>query len=90
MYIYFKKELLCQNLKWLSLRAKRIDVFINNTGVSMVGAAEETSINEAKWMFDTNVFGILRTSKAVLTHMRAQRSGRIIKMILTSFALPTT
>jgi NAD(P)-dependent dehydrogenase (short-subunit alcohol dehydrogenase family) len=61
-------------------KAKRIDVLVNNAGVAMLGAAEETSIDEAKWMFDTNVFGILRTSQAVLPHMRAQRSGRIINV----------
>lgn len=60
--------------------AKRIDVLVNNAGVAMLGAAEETSIDEAKWMFDTNVFGILRTSQAALPHMRAQRSGRIVNV----------
>lgn len=61
-------------------RTKRIDVLVNNAGVAMLGAAEETSIAEAVAMFDTNVFGILRTSQAVLPHMREQRSGRIVNV----------
>jgi len=61
-------------------RAKRIDVLVNNAGVAMLGATEETSIAEATAMFDTNVLGTLRTSKAVLPHMRAQRSGRIVNL----------
>lgn len=61
-------------------RAKHIDVLVNNAGVAMLGAAEETSIDEATGMFDTNVLGILRTSQAVLPHMRAQRSGRIVNV----------
>jgi NAD(P)-dependent dehydrogenase (short-subunit alcohol dehydrogenase family) len=61
-------------------QAKRIDVLVNSAGVTLLGATEETSIAEAQTLFDTNLFGLLRTIKAVLPHMREQRSGRIVNI----------
>ncbi|MDD5215594.1 MAG: oxidoreductase [Methylococcales bacterium] len=61
-------------------RANRIDVLVNNAGFMMVGAVEETSIDEVASLFNTNVLGILRTTKAVLPHMRAQGAGRIVNV----------
>lgn len=58
----------------------RIDVLVNSAGVTLLGATEETSIDEARTLFDTNLLGLLRTIKAVLPHMRAQRSGRIVNV----------
>ncbi|TDY20223.1 short-subunit dehydrogenase [Paraburkholderia sp. BL6665CI2N2] len=61
-------------------RAGRIDVLVNNAGTSLIGAVEEASVTEAAALFDTNVFSILRTIRAVLPHMRAQRGGRIVNV----------
>jgi short-subunit dehydrogenase len=59
-------------------RAKRIDVLVNNAGGTLVGAIEETDISQAQALFDTNFFGAVRVTQAVLPAMRAQRSGRVI------------
>lgn len=61
-------------------RAGRIDVLVNNAGVNLTGAIEETSIAEATTLFDTNFFGAMRTAQAVLPQMRLQRSGKIINV----------
>lgn len=53
-------------------RAGRIDVLVNNAGANLVGAIEETSVDEAAALFDINVLGILRTVQAVLPHMRTR------------------
>ena len=61
-------------------QAKRIDVLVNSAGVTLLGATEETSIAEAETIFDTNLLGLLRTTKAVLPHMRELRAGRIVNV----------
>ncbi|MBA4862335.1 oxidoreductase [Streptomyces sp. PSKA54] len=61
-------------------RFGRIHVLVNNAGVGSMGAAEETSIAQARDMFDTNVFGVMRMVNEVLPYMRAQGRGRIINL----------
>jgi NAD(P)-dependent dehydrogenase (short-subunit alcohol dehydrogenase family) len=61
-------------------KAGQIDALVNNAGYALIGALEETSVEEAKQLFDTNLFGILRTSQAVLPVMREQQHGRILNV----------
>ncbi|QDK47082.1 short-chain dehydrogenase/reductase [Bdellovibrio sp. ZAP7] len=61
-------------------RSGRIDLLVNNAGVGILGGAEESSISQAKAIFDTNFFGSVRMIQACLPHMRQQKSGRIINL----------
>jgi NAD(P)-dependent dehydrogenase (short-subunit alcohol dehydrogenase family) len=61
-------------------RSGRIDVLVNNAGVGTSGAAEESSMEQARALFDTNLFGSIRMTRAVLPQMREQGSGRVINV----------
>lgn len=60
--------------------AGRIDVLINNAGVGICGAVEDTGLDEVRGQMETNFFGTVRTIHAVIPHMRAQGAGRIINV----------
>lgn len=59
-------------------RVGHIDVLVNNAGYGVAGAVEEVSEGEYMPMFDTNVFGLISLTKALLPQFRARRSGTIV------------
>ena len=56
----------------------RIDLLVNNAGYAVSGAAEESSVEQVRALFDTNFLGVVRVTNAVLPIMRAQGAGRIL------------
>ena len=68
-------------VKELVRREGRIDLLVNNAGFGVApGGAEESSIEQARAIFETNFFGLIRMTRAALPHMRKQGRGRIINM----------
>jgi len=61
-------------------KAGRLDAVINNAGFSMRGAVEDTAIVEAKAIFETNFFGVLRVCRAVMPALRANGGGYIVNI----------
>jgi len=60
--------------------AGRIDLLVNNAGYGLTGAFEDVSIDEVRAQYETNLFGVIRVTQAVLPIMRKQGSGRIINI----------
>jgi NAD(P)-dependent dehydrogenase (short-subunit alcohol dehydrogenase family) len=58
----------------------RIDLLVNNAGYGLTGAFEDIGIDEIKALYETNLFGVIRVTQAVLPTMRKQGSGRIINI----------
>jgi NAD(P)-dependent dehydrogenase (short-subunit alcohol dehydrogenase family) len=61
-------------------RAGRIDAVVNNAGIAIAGALEDTSLDEAREQFDVNFFGVMRVCRAVLPIMREQHTGYIVNI----------
>jgi len=59
-------------------KSGRLDVLINNAGTTLVGALEETSTDEARWLLETNLLGVHRVTRACLPHLRARKGHTVI------------
>ncbi len=59
---------------------QRIDILVNNAGYGSYGSLEDVPLEEARYQFEVNIFGLARLTQMVLPHMRKQGSGRIINI----------
>jgi short-subunit dehydrogenase len=59
---------------------KAVDILVNNAGQSIFGPLEDTPAEEARRIFDTNFFGTLAVTRALLPHLRARRAGHVINL----------
>lgn len=73
-------ESVAQGIRLIMEREGRLDVVVNNAGITMVGPIEDFTLDEAKSLFETNFWGALRVCKVVLPVMREQHSGHIINI----------
>jgi NAD(P)-dependent dehydrogenase (short-subunit alcohol dehydrogenase family) len=72
-------------------KAGAIDVLINNAGLVYVGAVEDLRLEDWRLQFETNFFGVIRVTQAVLPQMRERQKGRILMMSSVSgFVTPPT
>jgi NAD(P)-dependent dehydrogenase (short-subunit alcohol dehydrogenase family) len=69
-----------QSIEIIEKESNQIDVLVNNAGYGLSGAFEDLLIDEIKLQFDTNFFGMIRATQAVLPIMRKQRSGIIVNI----------
>ncbi|NEO73843.1 oxidoreductase [Moorena sp. SIO3H5] len=58
----------------------KVDVLVNNAGFGCYGTVEETSIDDARYQFEVNIFGLARLTQLLLPKMREARSGKIINI----------
>jgi NAD(P)-dependent dehydrogenase (short-subunit alcohol dehydrogenase family) len=69
-----------QAIETIVNESHHIDILINNAGYGLSGALEDLLIDEIKLQFETNFFGLIRATQAVLPIMRNQRSGIIVNI----------
>jgi NAD(P)-dependent dehydrogenase (short-subunit alcohol dehydrogenase family) len=69
-----------QGVESVLAKAGRLDAVVNNAGIAIMGAVEDTSIEEAKAQLETNFFGVLRVCRATLPALRKQGGGHVVNI----------
>ncbi len=67
-------------VKHILQKAANIDVLINNAGVGLMAVTEELKLDDLRRLYETNIFGLLRVTQAILPHMRERKAGRILML----------
>jgi NAD(P)-dependent dehydrogenase (short-subunit alcohol dehydrogenase family) len=75
-----KNETVQSAINKIMKEKNRIDVLVNNAGYALFGCLEDLSMDDLKAQFETNFFGLVRTTQAVIPIMRKQRSGTIVNI----------
>ena len=75
-----KKPTIAAAVQKAIVKFKRIDVLVNNAGYGLFGALEDVQDKEVRRIYDTNVFGLLNVTQAVLPQMRKQKSGHVLNI----------
>ena len=61
-----------------------VDILINNAGIAVYGSVEETAMEDVRYQFEVNLFGLVRLTQLVLPYMRQQRAGKIVNISSTA------
>jgi NAD(P)-dependent dehydrogenase (short-subunit alcohol dehydrogenase family) len=75
-----KEESITAAVSEIEERFGGVDVLVNNAGFGVYGALEDVPMDEARYQFEVNVFGLARLTQLLVPHMRQRKSGRIINM----------
>jgi len=73
-------ESIAQAIKTVIKKDQKLDILLNNAGAGFARTLEQTEEEQINWVTDVNYVGVVRTTKAVLPHMRAAKSGHIINV----------
>ena len=75
-----REEDLVAGIERIGAERGGVDILVNNAGFGLFGAMEETPLDDARYQFEVNLFGVARLTQLVLPHMREQGAGKIVNV----------